>query len=59
MIGGSADLATHSQIVIFKPVKAGKFKLTAKVAIEGDTNASNDTATKSVTIKPKPKPRHS
>jgi len=55
--GGTAETSAHSQIVIYRPTKAGRFKLTAKVAIEDDPNPTNDTATKTVTVKPKP--RHS
>jgi hypothetical protein len=57
VIGGDSDASTHGQIVIFKPTKAGKQKITAKVTIAGDENAVNDTVAKTVTVKPKPKPR--
>jgi hypothetical protein len=58
VIGGDThDASMHSQIVIFKALKAGPQKITAKVAIEGDTNAANDTVTKALTVKPKPRKR--
>ena len=57
VIGGDADSSTHSQIVILKALKPGKQKVTAEVAIEGDANAANDTVTKTLTVKPKAKPR--
>jgi hypothetical protein len=53
VIGGDADASTHSQVVILKALKAGKQKVTAKVAIAEDTNAANDTVTKTLTVKPK------
>lgn len=57
VIGGDSDASTHSQAVIFKPSKAGKQKITVKVAIAGDANATNDTVTKTLTVKPKPRKR--
>jgi hypothetical protein len=57
VIGGDVDASTHSQIVIVKALKAGKQTITAKVAIAGDANVANDTVAKSLTVKPKPKPR--
>lgn len=55
VIGGDSDASTHSQVVIFKPSKAGKQKITVKVTIAGDANATNDTVTKTLTVKPKPR----
>jgi hypothetical protein len=43
--------------VILKVLKSGTQKITAKVAIKGDTNAVNDTVTKSLSVKPKPRKR--
>jgi hypothetical protein len=57
VIGGDNDASTHGQIVIFKPSKVGKQKITVKVAIAGDANATNDTVTKTLTVKPKPRKR--
>jgi hypothetical protein len=56
VVGGDRDHSTHSQIVILKAKKGGKYRISAKVAIEGDANAANDTASKVVTVK-KPPPR--
>jgi hypothetical protein len=53
VIGGGDENSTHSQIVIFRALKAGSQKITAKVAIAGDTNAANDTVTKTLTVKPR------
>src|SRR6478672_9911214 len=52
VIGGDADTSIHSQIVILKALRAGKQKVTATVAIEGDTNAANDRVAKQLTVKP-------
>jgi hypothetical protein len=57
VIGGGAGSSAHSQIVILKALKAGKQKVTAKVASEGDANAANDTVAKTLTVKPEPRKR--
>ena len=36
-----------------RAAKAGKYKLTAQLVIDGDTNAANDSASRTIIVKPK------
>jgi hypothetical protein len=53
VVGGGEEHSGYSQIVIFKALKAGKQRVTARLTIDGDTNPANDTVTKTLTVKPK------
>lgn len=56
-IGGEAPFNELSAAIVLRATKAGKHSLSAKLAIEGDTESTNNAARRTFTVKPAPKKR--